>query len=171
MNTTGTGQPLPDLIRTQSAHYGSLIRRAYGEPFWTDETMEVETGDEHDWVVSAVALNVTATDRQGGQRQTSVAGASTVTARVPPLLVRIRFWPSTIGVPVELLYYPARGLEIGLAPSVLVEVLGDGMRPQWVYFNPTGADAPFAFIELWVGLLSTNFCGPRMRSVHSIGAS
>ena len=37
-----TGQPLPDLIRTQSAHYGSLIRRAYGEPFWTDETVEVD---------------------------------------------------------------------------------------------------------------------------------
>ena len=36
-----TGQPLPDLIRTQSAHYGSLIRRGYGEPFWTDETVEV----------------------------------------------------------------------------------------------------------------------------------
>ena len=36
-----TGQTLPDLIRTQNGHYGSLIRRAYGEPFLTQETMEV----------------------------------------------------------------------------------------------------------------------------------
>ncbi len=44
-----TGQQLPDLIRSQSAHYGSLIRRAYGEPFWTDETVEV-----HDIVAMGV---------------------------------------------------------------------------------------------------------------------
>jgi len=36
------GQPLIDLVRTQSAHYGSLIRAAYGEPFWTAETIEVD---------------------------------------------------------------------------------------------------------------------------------
>ena len=37
-----TGQALPDLIRTQNGHYGSLIRRPYGEPFFTEETMEVD---------------------------------------------------------------------------------------------------------------------------------
>jgi N-acetylglucosamine malate deacetylase 1 len=37
-----TGQDLYELIRVQSAHYGSLIRRAYGEPFFTFETVEVE---------------------------------------------------------------------------------------------------------------------------------
>lgn len=37
-----TGQPLLELIRTQDAHAGSLIRAAYGEPFWTAETMAVE---------------------------------------------------------------------------------------------------------------------------------
>jgi bacillithiol biosynthesis deacetylase BshB1 len=36
-----TGQDLYELIRVQSAHYGSLIRRAYGEPFFTYETVEV----------------------------------------------------------------------------------------------------------------------------------
>jgi bacillithiol biosynthesis deacetylase BshB1 len=36
------GQAFLDLVRTQSAHYGSLIRVAYGEPFWTPETMSVE---------------------------------------------------------------------------------------------------------------------------------
>ncbi|HEV8304046.1 MAG TPA: bacillithiol biosynthesis deacetylase BshB1 [Gemmatimonadales bacterium] len=36
-----TGQDLYELIRVQSAHYGSLIRRPYGEPFFTSETMEV----------------------------------------------------------------------------------------------------------------------------------
>jgi len=36
-----TGQDLYELIRVQSAHYGSLIRRPYGEPFFTHETMEV----------------------------------------------------------------------------------------------------------------------------------
>jgi bacillithiol biosynthesis deacetylase BshB1 len=36
-----TGQALPELIRTQNAHYGSLIRKAYGEPFTTIETVEV----------------------------------------------------------------------------------------------------------------------------------
>ncbi|HEY3287344.1 MAG TPA: bacillithiol biosynthesis deacetylase BshB1 [Gemmatimonadaceae bacterium] len=37
-----TGAPLADVIRHQSAHYGSLIRCAYGEPFWTQETMRVD---------------------------------------------------------------------------------------------------------------------------------
>ena len=36
-----TGQDLYELIRVQSAHYGSLIRKAYGEPFFTHETVEV----------------------------------------------------------------------------------------------------------------------------------
>ena len=37
-----TGAPLADVIRHQSAHYGSLIRCLYGEPFWTHETMRVD---------------------------------------------------------------------------------------------------------------------------------
>jgi bacillithiol biosynthesis deacetylase BshB1 len=37
-----TGQDLYSLIETQNAHYGSLIRKRYGEPFFTYETMEVE---------------------------------------------------------------------------------------------------------------------------------
>ena len=37
-----TGQDLYELIRVQSAHYGSLIRRPYGEPFFTHETVVVE---------------------------------------------------------------------------------------------------------------------------------
>lgn len=37
-----TGQDLYELIRVQSAHYGSLIRRPYGEPYFTYETIEVE---------------------------------------------------------------------------------------------------------------------------------
>ncbi len=37
-----TGQPLYDLIRVQNAHYGSLIRAAYGEPFVTHETVKVD---------------------------------------------------------------------------------------------------------------------------------
>ena len=36
-----TGQPLFDLVRTQDAAAGSQIRCAYGEPFWTAETMRV----------------------------------------------------------------------------------------------------------------------------------
>ncbi|MBI1968231.1 MAG: bacillithiol biosynthesis deacetylase BshB1 [Gemmatimonadetes bacterium] len=36
-----TGQDLYELIRIQSAHYGSLIRKPYGEPFFTHETVEV----------------------------------------------------------------------------------------------------------------------------------
>ena len=37
-----TGQDLYELIRVQSAHYGSLIRTAYGEPFFCYETLEVQ---------------------------------------------------------------------------------------------------------------------------------
>ena len=37
-----TGQDLYELIRLQSAHYGSLIRRPYGEPFYTAETQQVD---------------------------------------------------------------------------------------------------------------------------------
>ena len=36
-----TGEPLYDVIRHQSAHYGSLIRARHGEPFFTTETMRV----------------------------------------------------------------------------------------------------------------------------------
>ena len=36
-----TGQDLYELIRVQSAHYGSIIRTAFGEPFFTPETLEV----------------------------------------------------------------------------------------------------------------------------------
>jgi bacillithiol biosynthesis deacetylase BshB1 len=35
------GEPLNDLIRHHAAHYGSLIRCRYGEPFHTTETMRV----------------------------------------------------------------------------------------------------------------------------------
>jgi bacillithiol biosynthesis deacetylase BshB1 len=37
-----TGQPLPDLVESQGRHYGSRVRRPFGEPFWTPETLEVE---------------------------------------------------------------------------------------------------------------------------------
>ncbi len=37
-----TGQNLYELVATQNRHYGSLIRRGYGEPFFTDETMRVD---------------------------------------------------------------------------------------------------------------------------------
>jgi bacillithiol biosynthesis deacetylase BshB1 len=36
------GEPLYDLLRHHAAHYGSLIRCLYGEPFYTTETMRVE---------------------------------------------------------------------------------------------------------------------------------
>jgi bacillithiol biosynthesis deacetylase BshB1 len=36
------GEPLYDLVRHQAAHYGSLIRARYGEPFLTLETMRVD---------------------------------------------------------------------------------------------------------------------------------
>lgn len=37
-----TGEPLYDVVRHQAAHYGSLIRVRYGEPFYTTETMRVD---------------------------------------------------------------------------------------------------------------------------------
>jgi bacillithiol biosynthesis deacetylase BshB1 len=36
------GEPLYDIVRHQAAHYGSLIRCQYGEPFYTVETMRVD---------------------------------------------------------------------------------------------------------------------------------
>jgi bacillithiol biosynthesis deacetylase BshB1 len=36
------GEPLYDIIRHHAAHYGSLIRCRYGEPFFTYETMRVD---------------------------------------------------------------------------------------------------------------------------------
>ncbi len=36
------GEPLLEIIRHQAAHYGSLIRVRYGEPFHTAETMRVD---------------------------------------------------------------------------------------------------------------------------------
>lgn len=36
------GESLYDLIRHHAAHYGSLIRTRYGEPFHTSETMKVD---------------------------------------------------------------------------------------------------------------------------------
>ncbi len=35
------GEPLYDMVRHQAAHYGSLIRVRYGEPFFTEETVQV----------------------------------------------------------------------------------------------------------------------------------
>ncbi|MFN8667922.1 MAG: bacillithiol biosynthesis deacetylase BshB1 [Gemmatimonadaceae bacterium] len=36
------GEPLYEIVRHQAAHYGSLIRTRYGEPFYTTETMRVD---------------------------------------------------------------------------------------------------------------------------------
>ena len=38
----GGDRPLYDQVRMHAARYGSLIRKAYGEPFWVAETMEVD---------------------------------------------------------------------------------------------------------------------------------
>ena len=35
------GEPLYDMVRHQAAHYGSLIRVRYGEPFFTEETVQI----------------------------------------------------------------------------------------------------------------------------------
>jgi bacillithiol biosynthesis deacetylase BshB1 len=35
------GEPLYDIVRHHAAHYGSLIRVRYGEPFWTSETVAI----------------------------------------------------------------------------------------------------------------------------------
>lgn len=37
-----TGQPFYELVEMQSRHYGSLIRKGFGEPFFTEETMEID---------------------------------------------------------------------------------------------------------------------------------
>lgn len=37
-----TGQALYELVRVQNAHYGSLIRCAYGEPYLTHETVRID---------------------------------------------------------------------------------------------------------------------------------
>jgi bacillithiol biosynthesis deacetylase BshB1 len=37
-----TGDPLYHVLRHQAAHYGSLIRCRFGEPFYTSETMKVD---------------------------------------------------------------------------------------------------------------------------------
>lgn len=37
-----TGQDLYALVETQNAHYGSLIRVRYGEPFYTHETVAID---------------------------------------------------------------------------------------------------------------------------------
>jgi bacillithiol biosynthesis deacetylase BshB1 len=39
----GGGRALAAQVRTHAARTGSLIRREYGEPFWTRETMEVSS--------------------------------------------------------------------------------------------------------------------------------
>ncbi len=36
------GETLYEIVRHQAAHYGSLIRSRYGEPFYTTETMRVD---------------------------------------------------------------------------------------------------------------------------------
>lgn len=36
------GEPLADIIRHHAAHYGSLIRCRYAEPFFIEETMQVD---------------------------------------------------------------------------------------------------------------------------------
>jgi N-acetylglucosamine malate deacetylase 1 len=36
------GEPLEDVVRHYAAYYGTLIRRPYGEPFFTTEVMAVE---------------------------------------------------------------------------------------------------------------------------------
>jgi LmbE family N-acetylglucosaminyl deacetylase len=36
------GEALQDIVRHQAAHYGSLIRTRYGEPFFTTETVRVD---------------------------------------------------------------------------------------------------------------------------------
>jgi bacillithiol biosynthesis deacetylase BshB1 len=38
----GGDRPLAEQIRAKMAHYGSLIRTAYGEPFGMDETLELD---------------------------------------------------------------------------------------------------------------------------------
>ena len=37
------GRSLLEQVKAQCAHHGSRTRTAYGEPFWTRETMELES--------------------------------------------------------------------------------------------------------------------------------
>lgn len=37
-----TGRSLYERVETESRHYGSLIRRPHGEPFWTEETVRAD---------------------------------------------------------------------------------------------------------------------------------
>jgi len=39
----GGDRPLLEQVKAQCSHHGSRIRTAYGEPFWTRETMELES--------------------------------------------------------------------------------------------------------------------------------
>ena len=39
----GGSRPLPEQIRFQCGHFGSLIRVQWGEPFWTREAVEAES--------------------------------------------------------------------------------------------------------------------------------
>ena len=48
----GGGRLLRDQILAHHAHYGSLIRKPYGEPYWTRETVEV--GDVVDLAVNSL---------------------------------------------------------------------------------------------------------------------
>jgi len=38
----GGERPLREQLKAHAAHWGSLIRRPYGEPYWTRETMQVD---------------------------------------------------------------------------------------------------------------------------------
>lgn len=38
----GGDRPIAEQIRSQHAHYGSWIRRPYGEPYWTREAVQVD---------------------------------------------------------------------------------------------------------------------------------
>jgi hypothetical protein len=38
----GGERPLREQILAHAAHYGSLIRRPYGEPYWLRETLRVD---------------------------------------------------------------------------------------------------------------------------------
>jgi len=36
------GEPLEEIVRHHAAYYGSLIRRQYGEPFFTTEMVRID---------------------------------------------------------------------------------------------------------------------------------
>jgi bacillithiol biosynthesis deacetylase BshB1 len=48
----GGERPLREQLRAHAAHYGSLIRRPYGEPYWTRETLRVD--DLVDFAVNSI---------------------------------------------------------------------------------------------------------------------